>query len=496
MGFRRKNRCGKLAFASVAAIFPSHMNISPSTRQKWKLGASCAGLVLTSTLCGTSATADPSDPPIDTPYNSETIATTKTNIMIGMKTIPASIKSRIQERDIRIVILPNPDTGPAGAIGGKWSGLSGAHFVWVRERVSGMSQVNNAGGIIKHELGHQLDFASGNPSQSNEFRSALAADSIHMTPSEISKHDVWDGSNKSNRELFANLVNLCCTPMIIWSNAQKDEARCMQQTLAFICDKFPELRELRQKEDEEKRVAQTMAAYLNKNPAALTQLQERADRELSSRQLQQAIADYSAVLLKRQENLAALHGRSQAYRGLGKTLASDADEECYYRLKMTNKGYKEVMVLPNADTEPQVWRYTDSPQSGAYWARADFDDRQWSQGKGAFGVYAPAAKIGTNWNNHELYLRRKFKLPATDLSNLKVRATHVNDMEVYFNGELAASAPGWTQTYKAIDILPSTRALLKPGAEIIIAVHCHNQNPKCACLDVGLYNYEEDVVTK
>jgi len=142
-------------------------------------------------------------------------------------------------------------------------------------------------------------------------------------------------------------------------------------------------------------------------------------------------------------------------------------------------------VVPTSLHAPQIWQYTiDQPDSD--WVQPSFNDVLWAQGPGGFGTQGtPNAVIGTNWDSDDIWLRRKFTMPKTDLSQLKLYVYHDEDVEVYFNGVLALSVPSYQNQYLTFDIKPEAKKLLKPGAKITIAVHCH-QTTGGQGVDVGL----------
>ncbi len=132
-------------------------------------------------------------------------------------------------------------------------------------------------------------------------------------------------------------------------------------------------------------------------------------------------------------------------------------------------------VVPTSRTSAQEWRYTTAkPADG--WNQPGFDDAAWTTGKGGFGTgITPGAVVGTEWKTDDLWLRRTVTLPADLTGDLQLYLHHDDDAEVYFNGVLAAKEAGYVTHYEMTDIHAAARALLKPGATIVLAIHCHQQ---------------------
>jgi hypothetical protein len=151
---------------------------------------------------------------------------------------------------------------------------------------------------------------------------------------------------------------------------------------------------------------------------------------------------------------------------------------------------KVVEVIPTSRMTPQLWRYTtDTPPEN--WYRPEFDASSWKEGPGGFGTEGtPGAVVHTKWDNADIYLRRDIIVPTNlKTDQLQLLVHHDEDVEVYFNGILAAKEAGFLTGYEPMEISSLARPLLKPGAKITIAVHCH-QTTGGQYVDVGLVRVE------
>jgi hypothetical protein len=147
-------------------------------------------------------------------------------------------------------------------------------------------------------------------------------------------------------------------------------------------------------------------------------------------------------------------------------------------------------VVPTSRLTPATWSYTTQKPAGD-WTRPDFDSRQWKQGPAGFGTQGtPGAVVRTLWNTSDIWLRREITLPDGDLSKLQFCVYHDEDVEIYMNGVLAATEPGFTTSYVTLEVSAAARALLKPGAKVTLAVHCR-QTVGGQNIDVGLANVVE-----
>ena len=142
-------------------------------------------------------------------------------------------------------------------------------------------------------------------------------------------------------------------------------------------------------------------------------------------------------------------------------------------------------VVATSERAPVMWRYTTTKPS-TDWVSPAFDASAWTEAPGGFGSQGtPSAAIGTTWNTDDIWLRREFTMPAGTFRSLRFSAYHDEDVEIYVNGVPAASESGYVNTYTWLDISPAAAALLKPGAKITLAVHCH-QTGGGQGIDVGL----------
>ena len=140
------------------------------------------------------------------------------------------------------------------------------------------------------------------------------------------------------------------------------------------------------------------------------------------------------------------------------------------------------LVPTSADT-PKIWQYTTQKPSDD-WAKPAFDASGWKTGPAPFGQ--GVGQPNTPWTDTpgDIWLRRMVTLPADIPAKLDVVTFHDEDVEVYVNGVLAASAPGYTSNYALLPMSAAARAALKPGANLI-AVHCH-QTIGGQMIDVGI----------
>jgi hypothetical protein len=146
-----------------------------------------------------------------------------------------------------------------------------------------------------------------------------------------------------------------------------------------------------------------------------------------------------------------------------------------------------IEVVATSQKSPATWRYTIQKPAGD-WMKPEFDASAWQEGPGTFGTEGtPGSVVRTRWSTDDIWLRREITLPETKFSNLLFYVDHDEDVEVYVNGILASSESGFTTSYVPLEINRTALALLRPGATVTLAVHCH-QTTGGQNIDVGLVN--------
>lgn len=129
---------------------------------------------------------------------------------------------------------------------------------------------------------------------------------------------------------------------------------------------------------------------------------------------------------------------------------------------------------PGSESSPGKWFHTTKKPADD-WYRPDFDAKGWSEGPAGFGARGtPGAAVRTNWRESDIWLRRTFRLPEGKLVNPVLLTHHDEDAEIYLNGVLAAKLTGFTTDYEPVELSPEAIAALRPGKDVVIAIHCHN----------------------
>lgn len=140
-------------------------------------------------------------------------------------------------------------------------------------------------------------------------------------------------------------------------------------------------------------------------------------------------------------------------------------------------------VLPTAAEASWQGRYTTTQPASTLWMQPAFDDRKWLAGKGLFGADDP--EKGTPWTSRDIWIRRKFDLPAgVKPADLLLQIRHDDDVQVYLNGEKVYTAPCCENGHKLLKISQKAIAKLRPK-DNVLALHCTNTGGP-GFVDVGL----------
>lgn len=139
--------------------------------------------------------------------------------------------------------------------------------------------------------------------------------------------------------------------------------------------------------------------------------------------------------------------------------------------------------------QPATWRYaTDTPAADSNaltWSDVGFDDASWSTGRAGFGTKGtPGARIGTEWNSAEIWLRRTFDLASVPTNTIALAIHHDEDADIYINGIKVASLSGYTSDYRFITLDAKAVAALRQGTNTL-AIHC-KQTRGGQYIDCGL----------
>jgi hypothetical protein len=150
---------------------------------------------------------------------------------------------------------------------------------------------------------------------------------------------------------------------------------------------------------------------------------------------------------------------------------------------------KLVTLVPTAETEPVVWRYT-TQRPPADWRQPDFDASAWKEGPAAFGIQgADTATIRTEWNTPELWLRREINLPEGQWNELSFRLYRTCAVQIYLNGVLAATFPGHRAEYQQVRVKAKAREAIRPGRNVIAVQAAHDAGRPC--FDVGIVDVRD-----
>jgi CubicO group peptidase (beta-lactamase class C family) len=133
-----------------------------------------------------------------------------------------------------------------------------------------------------------------------------------------------------------------------------------------------------------------------------------------------------------------------------------------------------TFILKPGTVTSVSWRYTTTTPP-ASWTQPSFSPSGWSTGNPGFwfGGGVPGDRQRTPWpaSASDLWLRTTFSISKTDVPNAVFWGRWDDSLEVYINGVLAISEPGWSAGYRSLGMTAAGRAALKGGSSNTIAVH-------------------------
>jgi len=141
-------------------------------------------------------------------------------------------------------------------------------------------------------------------------------------------------------------------------------------------------------------------------------------------------------------------------------------------------------VLEDSRTNPREWLYTTEKPYGN-WQSANYTPSGWKKGLAGFGTEeTPGAKVRTIWNTSDIWMRMEFDLSAIPEGDIGLIIHHDEEADVYLNGTLVTSIPGYTANYKPYPLDPAAKSQLRQGKNLI-AIHC-SQTSGGQYIDAGL----------
>jgi beta-galactosidase len=116
------------------------------------------------------------------------------------------------------------------------------------------------------------------------------------------------------------------------------------------------------------------------------------------------------------------------------------------------------------------WKYT-LRKPADNWAQPAFDDAGWQAGPGGFGTRStPGARVGTNWGNRQIFLRKRYVLKSVP-EKAALLIHHDEDAQVYINGKRVGAFEGYLATYKVVPLTAAQRSACTTGRNVL-AVRC------------------------
>lgn len=138
-------------------------------------------------------------------------------------------------------------------------------------------------------------------------------------------------------------------------------------------------------------------------------------------------------------------------------------------------------ILPLASRTPWEGDYTLAAPTGE-WTAPGYDPQGWMKGKAAFGTLG-MPNLATPWETEDIWVRRVFQIDTAEQKEVYLIYSHDDIFELYLNGtQLVGTGYEWKNNV----VLKIDKNLLKPGADNVIAAHCHNRTGG-GYVDFGLF---------
>ncbi len=136
--------------------------------------------------------------------------------------------------------------------------------------------------------------------------------------------------------------------------------------------------------------------------------------------------------------------------------ALNALHQKVYVAAMKTRNIARKELLPTAQKNPQVWKYTfEKPVEG--WQKEDFDDSAWKSGEAGFGnakikTDHKTACVRTLWETPAIWLRHTFEFKGAMPSDISLNIFFDEDAVVYLNGTQVAVLKGYNTNYSPKDV--------------------------------------------
>lgn len=178
-------------------------------------------------------------------------------------------------------------------------------------------------------------------------------------------------------------------------------------------------------------------------------------------------------------------GPERTWLWIDDQLVVDARGEPVEGRVQLSAGAHELLVVAEADTargltlqwDPrpvQLVRLSFSRPEEDGWERPETDAGYWARGLSGIGSAGiPGGRVRREWSSREVWVRERFDWSG-DPDAAVLLAHHDEDLQVWVDGELAASASGFRTDYGILHLERAARDRLETAGEHLLAQHCGN----------------------